>query len=165
MQYNLSGLTFLIWLFAEIAGFILVGRIIGVLPTLALLLLAMVAGFALLRHYGENLMTQLQNQFLKGTISQRTAGEGALIITAAILLIIPGFFSDIAGLLLLVPPVRAAVWRFLEKQRQNSRKTGRGRRTNKTAPPVIDLDAEDYHATDPKHSPWRQDNDHHNKNR
>jgi len=163
MRYNLSGLTVLVWLFSEIAGFIIVGRLIGVLPTLALLLLAMVAGFALLRQYGENLMVQVQNQFLQGNFSQRTIGEGTLVITAAILFIIPGFFSDIIGLLLLVPPVRAFIWRMVKKRRRHNRKAGRRRRTGKTSPPVIDLNAEDYHAADPEHSPWRQDNN--NKNR
>ena len=76
---------------AEIAGFILVGRWLGLLPTLLLIVLLTMAGAALLRIQGLGALRRLgQND---GAEAGRQIVHGALIVVAGILLIIPGFIT------------------------------------------------------------------------
>ena len=107
---RLIALSFLILPLVEIALFVVVGRAIGVLPTLALVILAAVIGALLLRQQGLQAITRLRNNVNAGTIPGRTMFDAMLIGLAAILLILPGVLSDIAALVLLVPPVRG--WLF-----------------------------------------------------
>jgi UPF0716 protein FxsA len=91
----------------EIALFILVGGAIGILPTLALVVLAAVVGTALVRRQGFQALTRLQASIDRGEDPRGQIAHAAMIMLAGVLLIIPGFFTDAIGLLLLVPPVRA----------------------------------------------------------
>lgn len=95
----------------EIVLFIKVGSAIGVLPTLGLLLLGAVAGMALMRRQGLQTLGQLQAAVDAGRDPSGALAHGALILVAGILLVIPGFFTDIIGLLLLIPPLRSALIR------------------------------------------------------
>jgi UPF0716 protein FxsA len=92
--------------FLEIAVFILVGGAIGVLPTLALVLLAAVAGMAVIRSQGVRALGRLQASLETGGDPSGPLAHGALIVVAGVLLIVPGFLTDATGLLLLVPGVR-----------------------------------------------------------
>ncbi len=94
----------------EIALFIVVGRAIGLLPTLALVVLAALAGILLLRRQGLDVVNRLRSNMSAGTIPGRTMFDTMLIGLAGILLIIPGFFGDAVALVLLLPPVRE--WMF-----------------------------------------------------
>lgn len=93
----------------EIALFILVGGWIGLWPTLALVVLAALAGGMILRHPG---LTRAQlrrgpgGNLLAGVMP--VADEAARLL-AGLLLILPGFLSDAVALLLLVPPLRRAM--------------------------------------------------------
>ena len=93
----------------EIAGFVLVGGWIGVLPTLGLVILAAALGVFLLRRQariaGQDLRGSLQG--IRGPID--ALADGALVALGAMLLIVPGFFSDIAAIPLLIPPLRRAI--------------------------------------------------------
>jgi UPF0716 protein FxsA len=109
-------LLVLIALLAEIASIILVGRAVGVGATLALILLGILAGGYLLRWQGPATLMQVRGDMAARRMPARTLAEGALKALAAILLIMPGFLSDIVALLLLLPPVRAALWRFAERR-------------------------------------------------
>lgn len=96
---------------AEIAVFIVVGGAIGVLPTLALVVLAAVAGVAIVRFQGLQAVGRLQASLEAGGDPSGPLAHGALIAIAGILLVIPGFLTDIVGLFLLVPAVRTALIR------------------------------------------------------
>lgn len=131
----------------EIAGFVLVGRQIGVLSTLGLIIAAGFAGAMLLRHQGFGIMNRIRAEIEAGRDPSRELAHGVMVLVAGILLLIPGFFTDIIGILLFLPPIRDLGWRFL-RRRVNfsadfttmggfSRSHGRGANT-------IDLDAEDY---------------------
>jgi UPF0716 protein FxsA len=107
---RLIALSFLALPLVEIALFILVGRAIGLFPTLALVILAAMAGGLLLRQQGLGVISRLRNNVNAGTIPGRTMFDAMLIGLAAIFLVLPGFLSDIIALVLLVPGVRG--WLF-----------------------------------------------------
>ena len=108
---NWLPLLFLALPLAEIATFILVGGAIGVLPTIALVLLAGFGGVALIRWQGLQTLGRLQASLDAGGDPTGPLAHGALLAIAGILLVIPGFLTDIAALLLLVPAVRTALIR------------------------------------------------------
>lgn len=146
----------------EIAGFVVVGRQVGALATVGLVLASSIAGALLLRHQGFSVMTRIRAEMDAGRDPSRQLAHGAMIVLAAILLIIPGFITDIIGLLLLLPPIRDLAWRALKGRvvLATNFSTGgfRGRQRDKT----IDLDDGDYSRSDdyargPDHnSPWRR---------
>lgn len=98
---------------AEIAMFIVVGRAIGVFPTLALIILAAIAGGLLLRQQGLSVLNRMRTNMNSGTLPGQTLFEGMLMAVAALLLIIPGFLGDIIALVLLIPPVRSWLYKRL----------------------------------------------------
>jgi UPF0716 protein FxsA len=144
----------------EIAGFVVVGREIGALATVGLVILSSVAGSLLLRHQGFGVMARVRTEMDAGRDPSRQLAHGAMIVLAAILLIIPGFITDIFAILLLLPPVRDFAWRLLKSRIVMATSFSSGfsarRRDN-----VIDLDDSDYSRDDypdrPDHnSPWRR---------
>ncbi|WP_328824826.1 FxsA family protein [Mesorhizobium neociceri] len=145
----------------EIAGFVIVGREVGALATVGLVLASSIAGVLLLRHQGFGVMARVRAEMAGGGDPSRQLAHGAMIVVAAILLIIPGFITDIIGLLLFLPPVRDLAWRRLKGRivvATDFTGSFRGRSRDK----VIDLDDGDYSREDdfkrgPDHnSPWRR---------
>ena len=92
----------------EIAVAVAVARGIGGGPTVLLLLLFSLAGLWLLRREGLGAIRDLRSR-RPGSLAPSAAADRALKVVAALLLVFPGLLTDVAGLLLLVPPVRAAV--------------------------------------------------------
>lgn len=106
----------LFWLFLalpiiEIALFIQVGGAIGLWPTLALVLIAAALGLAVMRAQGAHAVAELQRSMNELRDPARPMAHGALIMLGGLLLLIPGFFTDAVGLLLLIPPVRELIMR------------------------------------------------------
>jgi len=146
-------------IFIEIAGFVVVGGYIGVLPTIALIMGAMLAGVILLRLQGKGVIQRIRKELAKGQVPDRHLIEGMMLIMAGILLIIPGFVSDIFGILLFLPPVRALLWWFMAKRVKSSIKfTPPASQWPKNAEGdiIIDLDDDEYQSQGNKESPWRQ---------
>jgi UPF0716 protein FxsA len=92
---------------AEIYVIIKVGEAIGVLPTIALLILDSFLGAALLRSQGRAAWARFNDALARGRIPAREVFDGAMVILGGAFLITPGFISDVIGLLLLIPPSRA----------------------------------------------------------
>ena len=146
----------------EIAGFVIVGSQIGALATVGLVLASTIAGSLLLRHQGFGVMTRVRAEMDAGRDPSRQLAHGAMIVLAAILLIIPGFITDVFAILLLLPPVRDLAWRMLKGRIVLATSfSGSGFRT-RPRDKVIDLDDGDYTRADdynrgPDHnSPWRR---------
>lgn len=97
----------------EIGLFIKVGGLIGLWPTLAIVLLTAIAGSWLVRMQGAQAMAELRGSLHDLRDPTEPIAHGALILLAGALLLTPGFFTDTLGILLLIPPVRAAVLRYL----------------------------------------------------
>ncbi len=98
---------------AEIAAFVIVGGWVGVLGTVGLVLLSAAAGIFLLRLQGSRTALSLQQAVAGMRNPSMDLADGAVVMVAALLLIVPGFLSDIAGLALLIPPLRAALLKAL----------------------------------------------------
>lgn len=101
----------LLWLFValpivEIALFIQVGGAIGVWATLGLVVLAAVLGLAVIRSQGAHAWNEAQRSLAQLRDPSRPLAHGMMLILAGILLIVPGFLTDILGLLLLIRPLR-----------------------------------------------------------
>jgi UPF0716 family protein affecting phage T7 exclusion len=116
-------LAFLLLVAAEITVFIAVAREIGVGIALLLVLVASVAGAILLKRAGRK-----QIEKVRRAMAQRTpiAVESAdvMLVVCGILLLIPGFVTDLAGLALFVPAVRrwlARTGRHLVERRRTRR--------------------------------------------
>jgi len=92
---------------AEIYVIIKIGGLIGVLPTIALLVLDGFLGAALLRSQGRAVWRRFNETVAAGKIPAREVFDGAMVIFGGALLMTPGFITDIFGLLFLIPPSRA----------------------------------------------------------
>jgi UPF0716 protein FxsA len=100
-------LIFIVLPVAEIYVIIKVGEAIGVLPTIALLILDGFLGAALLRHQGRAAWRRFNEALAAGKVPAREVFDGAMVIVGGAFLISPGFITDFIGLLLLIPPSRA----------------------------------------------------------
>jgi UPF0716 protein FxsA len=98
---------------AELAVIIQVGGEIGVLPTVALLVLDSVLGSLLLRSQGRTVWRRFSDALARGRVPHREILDGVLVIFGGALLLTPGFLTDVLGLLLLVPATRAVARRVL----------------------------------------------------
>jgi UPF0716 protein FxsA len=98
---------------AEIAVLIRVGSWIGLLPTLALIILTAVIGTWMLRRQGFAVLARAQRQLEQGVMPVAEVFEGLCLLVAGGLLLTPGFITDVCGALLLLPPVRAFLYRHV----------------------------------------------------
>jgi UPF0716 protein FxsA len=108
------GLLFLAGV-AEIIVLILVGRTIGALPTLGLLLAGGFIGSWLLRLQGRRALREFTEAAMARRPPLRELADGVLIAAGAVLIMVPGFLSDLAGLLCVLPPTRALLRRYLRR--------------------------------------------------
>ncbi len=100
---------------AELYVIIQVGELIGVLPTLALLLLDAVAGSLLLRHQGRGAWRRFNLAIAQRRFPGKEVVDGLLIVVGGTLLLAPGFISDVVGIFLLIPPTRAIARALLRR--------------------------------------------------
>ncbi|MDD9328874.1 MAG: FxsA family protein, partial [Bartonella sp.] len=139
-----------------IAGFIIVGKEIGILATLSLIFLTMMSGIALLRMKGIGLIKNIQSKLLQGQTLEHYIANDALIILGAVLLTVPGFISDICGILLLIKPIRIFIWNLFLSLINKKNSNGQNESEK-----IIELNAEDYQSYKTKKSPWYKNNDNH----
>lgn len=135
----------------EIALFIKVGQAIGVWPTLGLVIGAAILGGMLLRYQGVQVIGQLRSNVSAGRVPGRAIADAMMIGLAALLLVLPGFLSDLVALLLLLPPVRGLIYGWLAKRVTVVGATASAYRgpdpqpdPRVRGPGVIDLDEDDY---------------------
>ncbi|WP_044640879.1 FxsA family protein [Risungbinella massiliensis] len=87
----------------ELFGLITVGSWIGALPTISLCILTALIGTYLAKREGLRAYRSVMEQFRSGQVPGYTVVEGLAILLSGLFLMFPGFFSDIIGLLLLLP--------------------------------------------------------------
>jgi UPF0716 protein FxsA len=102
----LALLLLILWPIAELFVAIKVAEAIGVLATVLLLLASWPVGIWLVRAQGRVALRRLATTVQAGRAPGREVVDGALILLGGFLLIVPGFISDVIGLLLLLEPTR-----------------------------------------------------------
>ena len=127
----------------EIAVFIQVGDVLGLWPTLGLVVLTAVLGTWQLRAQGLATLMRARDQVERGALPTREIFDGACLLVAGALLLTPGFVTDAAGFLLFFPPVRDILLGFLARHVQTRMQTrvfvdGEEVSTGEPNGPVID---------------------------
>lgn len=109
------GLLLLVVPIVELYVLIRVGDVIGLGPTLLLLIGVSIAGTILLKREGVATWAKLQEAIRNGRMPTDEVTDGALILLGGALLLTPGFVTDVFGLLLLFPGTRAGAKVFFRK--------------------------------------------------
>ena len=109
-------LLFLVVPLVELYVIIQVGQAFGALNTIALLILISAAGAWLVKREGMSVWRRFQRQVESGSVPGKEIADGVMILFAGALLMSPGFLTDLLGIALLLPPVRAVVRGVLMKQ-------------------------------------------------
>src|SRR3954471_14270208 len=99
--------AFLLYVIAEVAAVWAVGSAVGVLGTIGLLLAGAFLGSWLARREGGKAMRAFVETSRAGRSAEKEITDGMLIGLGGVLIMLPGFVSDVFGLLFLLPPTRA----------------------------------------------------------
>ncbi len=166
MPFSIIPFLLLIVPLAEIGAFIVIGREIGVLWTLAMVFVTAVIGSILLRVQGFGLINRIQSEMQAGRVPGREMVHGVMIMIAGVLLLTPGFITDTIGFLLFVPQIRDAGWALI-KNRISIVSAGGFEHGQPQQPhqqpedpgsaPTIDLDAKEFQRDPDRDSPWNKE--------
>jgi UPF0716 protein FxsA len=167
MRFSLFPLVVIFMPIMEIAGFIIVGKALGLWLTLALIVLTSFAGLLILRSGGLGMLRKVSVANKDGVPPAEEMIHGAVLVVAGILLFLPGFITDLIGILLLIPFVRRMVWAtFGHRVAFAGSFAQRGpfsqSKDSGASSKVVDLDDEDFHREGSERSPWRPDDKHNN---
>jgi UPF0716 protein FxsA len=116
MMFGKLFLLFALVPVAEIYVLVSVGGVIGVFPTIALVLLTALAGAHLARLQGMSVMLRIRENLDKGFMPAEELLDALLIFLAGMALLTPGFLTDLCGLLILLPATRNIFKRWLRKK-------------------------------------------------
>ena len=101
---------------AELAVIIQVGQAIGALWTIVLLIADSILGSILMRSQGRAAWRRFNLALAEGRVPHREVVDGVLVIFGGVLLLTPGFITDIFGALFLFPPTRVLMRRLLVRR-------------------------------------------------
>lgn len=110
----------------EIWLFVLSGRYIGLLPTLAIVLLMSFVGAWLAKREGIGVWNKARESMRSGRLPGEELLEGVCVLAGGLLLLTPGYLTDAMGLLLLIPSVRKRVVRRLRRWLKERLTKGKG---------------------------------------
>lgn len=119
-------IAFFLYVYIEISIFIQVAHVLGVLLTLILVIFTSVIGMSLVRNQGFKNFLLMQQKMAAGESPAAEMIKSVSLIIAGLLLILPGFFTDFLGLLLLLPPVQKHLTMKLLPHLRFSRMPGGG---------------------------------------
>ena len=131
------------WFLAEVFVAIKVADAIGVLETVLLVILAWPVGAWALRTQGGAAWRRLSAAVSAGRSPGSEVLDGALILLGGLLLITPGFISDVLGICALLPPTRALLRRRLARHLHSRVVVGMARFGSGTPPYDVDSTATD----------------------
>ena len=100
----------------EIYLFIKIGSYIGAFNTISLILITAIVGIIYARYEGFNTLRSGISQLIKNEIPVYEIISGAALAFAALLLILPGFATDLIGLILIFPPTRKLILKNFSKK-------------------------------------------------
>lgn len=136
-------LLLIVWPLAELYVLIRVAEAIGVAYTILLLVVSWPLGTWVLRLQGRVAWRRLSAAVAEGRSPGREVLDGALVLVGGLLLIIPGFISDLFGALALLPPTRALLRHQLGRNLQSRLVVGATRFTRPRSPYDVDSTATD----------------------
>jgi UPF0716 protein FxsA len=99
-------IVFVVLPLAEIYCLLRVGQWLGVFSTICLLVFMAVAGAILWRHAGFATLGRVQAAVARGEVPALPLLEGVILLAAGVLLVTPGFLTDVVGIFLLLGPIR-----------------------------------------------------------
>ena len=139
-------LLFMIVPLIEIAFFVVIGNAIGLWPTLFGVLVTAVLGSLVLKVQGQALFAEIRETVSRGALPARALADAMMVGIAGVLLLTPGYFTDLPGIVLLIPPVRDAIYAFLKSRISvvSAVPAGSGARPRPRQPGTIDLDEDDW---------------------
>ena len=101
---------------AELYVILQVGDAIGAVPTILILVADSLLGSVLLRSQGRSVWRKFNAAIAEGRMPHREIVDGVAVIFGGAFLLTPGFLTDVVGLLLLLPPTRAALRRLVVRR-------------------------------------------------
>lgn len=128
--------------FLELVLLVWIGGEIGLLPTVALVLLTGVVGAALARHQGLAAWRRFERALAAGRLPGRELLEGLFILLAAAFLLTPGVLTDAVGFALLVPASRRWLVARVRVRLEARLRVGPEATAHAPEPGVIDADFE-----------------------
>ena len=160
MRFGAIPFLLLIVPILEIAVFILVGGQIGLIATLAMILLTAILGSILLRIQGFSVINRIQAQANSGELPGRELANGAMIMVAGVLLLTPGFITDGLGFLLFFPPFRDFIWATIASRViiQSGPSFKQAYREDPAQDNIVDLDQDEFTEKANPDSPWISEN-------
>lgn len=135
-------LLFLLVPLIEIALFIQIGGLIGLWPTLGIVIVTAILGTILIRSQGAAVLHQLQSNMRDLADPTEPLAHGAMVLFAGALLLTPGFFTDGVGFALMIPGIRKQLFQFIRK-RISVAQFSYGPDAQPQDPDVIDAEFED----------------------
>ncbi|MFW5803327.1 MAG: FxsA family protein [Verrucomicrobiota bacterium] len=138
-----------------------IGAVVGAGPTIGLIILTGVIGASLTRLEGARALGKIRNSTARGEVPGTAIVDAMLIFAAGLVLITPGFLTDVTGFLLLIPQTRALIRALLVRQlkkhavyqfnvnvhtQEQGRQSPGGRQS--PDPDVIDVEAHEVPDTD-----------------
>jgi len=149
---------------AELYLLIEVGGVLGGFTTIGLCLFTAALGAWLVRTQGFQTLNRAQTNMSEGRVPALEMFEGAFIVVAGVLLLVPGLITDLIGFACLVPPLRRLfITRFLSRtgvssvvstvSADNSNDGAEGSRSPRGNPSVIDADFERMDSGNDKKTP------------
>ncbi len=103
----------------EIFFIVKMGSVVGVIPTIVLLFAISIVGSRVVKYQGLRVWRKFNEQVRSGKMPSQELVEGVCLLLAGALLVTPGFFTDVLGLLLLLPPVRLVVLKIVSARTAN----------------------------------------------
>ena len=145
----------------EIGIFIIAGQAVGLWPTLGGVVLTALIGSFIIRLQGVSLFQEIRTLTGQGALPARQIADGVMLAIAGALLLTPGYFTDMTGFLLLVPPLRRVIYQALKSKVAVSSGFVQGERHTSGDPSRTDFDADLQRDTivDLDQNSWRQEPD------
>ncbi len=100
----------------ELYLLIRIGSVIGALNTIVIVIATAAAGAFFTRREGLRTMQRIRMNMSRGIMPSQEMFDAVLIFVAGLVLITPGFLTDITGFLLLIPHSRAVIKRFITQK-------------------------------------------------
>lgn len=113
MVFNKLFLVMIVVPVIELYILIEIGQYIGVIATFGIIILTGFIGAYLVKNQGFKIFGKIQDDLLQNILPGDNLLQGAIVLAGGVLLITPGFLTDIAGFIFLIPATRQIVKKYL----------------------------------------------------